>query len=163
MAIRLNLHAALVAALVLGACGEDADPQKPEEGDDTGEESSDESTTGKRDAGDDEEDAEEDAEEDNQVDDEEDAGTGGSSSALSCDDVSYESWGQEFLEDNCTSCHMGSSAQKKIKLDDADEVIANKAKIKAQAVDSNKMPPAPAKLSADDEKKLAKFIECGAK
>jgi hypothetical protein len=214
MAIRFDLKAALLAALLVGACGEE-DPQAPDEQSDDGPSTAKDGgrNNGKADAGrgskpaddEDDEDPDEPVDDDEPTDNEDDedpdvggetgskldggkaadagassgsvdagkasadagtprdAGGGGGGGALTCEALTYESFGKAFFMTNCAGCHTGAAAQAKVKLDSLPEVMKNKAAVLQEAVTEKKMPPPPAKLSADDLQKLQKFLECGPK
>jgi hypothetical protein len=87
------------------------------------------------------------------------SGDGGAS----CATLTYQSFGQQFLTTNCTSCHTGTRAQRGILLDTLAGVQTNKAAIRRQAVTGTSMPPrtAATKPSAADRQKLGQWLDCG--
>jgi hypothetical protein len=84
----------------------------------------------------------------------------GGSSGDACATLTYESFGEEFIDTYCASCHTAMDP----KLTTLAQVKTNKAKIKAEAVDSENMPPKGAMAPSDAERvKLGQWLDCGPK
>lgn len=87
-----------------------------------------------------------------------DAGSGST-----CDTLTYDSFGQMFLSNYCTTCHGATMAQAGIKLDSLANVQTNKSKAKSEVTKSS-MPPRGAKApTAAERTQFGQWIDCGPK
>jgi uncharacterized membrane protein len=85
--------------------------------------------------------------------------TGITESDLTCDtSLTYASFGQAFIETNCSSCHAGKESPN---LSTQAAVKSNSSKILQEAVYTTAMPDG-ADLSNDERMLLGQWLTCGA-
>ena len=79
--------------------------------------------------------------------------------------LTYESFGQAFVQSNCLSCH-GSSAPESPKLDTVEQIRANKDTIDRAAAAGpngvNDFMPDGASVAESERRKLGEWLACGA-
>jgi len=82
--------------------------------------------------------------------------------------LTYQSFGEPFLDDWCTSCHNAApgerqGAPEEVRFDDIDDVREWKARIFLRsALGNDSMPPGTDDPPASERKKLAEWLACGA-
>jgi hypothetical protein len=85
---------------------------------------------------------------------------GNSDEGDSCDTLTYEEFGEQFMASYCVGCHGPTVAQANIKLDSLAGVVMRKAAVKS-AVASGAMPQGSKKPSAAEKEQLGQWIDCG--
>ncbi len=73
----------------------------------------------------------------------------------------YDDFGRMFMMTYCTTCHMGGSAPRMVRLDTLAGVMAQKAAIQRVAVTGMAMPPSGTRPMAADRQKLGQWLTCG--
>jgi uncharacterized membrane protein len=82
--------------------------------------------------------------------------------------LTYESFGKQFLGDHCNSCHNASESYRRgapesYRFDTLVDVQAHRARIFVRAAASNTtMPPGPDDPSSEERELFAEWLACGA-
>lgn len=85
----------------------------------------------------------------------------GTSANNACNELTYELFGQAYLESYCVSCHGSPVVQNGVRLDSLANVIKNKKKARSE-VTSKGMPPRGATAPSSAERAMfAQWIDCG--
>lgn len=147
-----------------GADDDDSDDDGSDEDagaddDDAGSDDDDDSTAEDEDAG-----AAEDEDDAGATEDEDDAGAAEDEDevAASCDELTYEDFGEDFIDTYCIACHTGDEPVGGFPLDTLDDIAEHKAEIIEQVVVAKEMPPKGSKApTAGEREMLEAWLDCG--
>jgi hypothetical protein len=189
MATRFDLKSALVATLLLAACGEDPAPQAPEDtktGSETGKTTSGgkDASTGSKTGSDTKKDASTSKDDESSSSSSSSTGSSGKDGGKGSDSTSSTGTDSKsdagtdstsgtdsdscdaataiaFIEEKCAVCHTGKEPTTKIALDSEATLTKKKAAVKARAITKGDMPPKPsAPLTSSEKEQLQKFLDC---
>ncbi len=89
-----------------------------------------------------------------------DAGGGGTDAGPSCDSLTYETFGRQFMTDYCVGCHGASNPRANLSLTSLSAIVTAKARVKS-AVTGGAMPQGTKKPSTAERERLGQWIDCG--
>lgn len=90
-----------------------------------------------------------------------DAAVGDAGGGAACAELTYETFGKQFLTKYCVSCHSGAAPRGGLALDTLAGLQARKSGVKTQVANGN-MPQGSNKPSAEERTRLGQWIDCGA-